>query len=154
MTKKQVKKRKHKLLIDTTFILPTLGISIESYAMKAYRLLIFFDVYYSEISIVEAFWSILRKVEPSTKNIHRLLEGLEAIIRTYSLITIKPGDYILAYDIYREGHRDYIDTLLYALAYNNGLLFLTIDKEFARFLEEKGYETSLIVFPDDLESLL
>lgn len=154
MTKRRIRRNKHKLLIDTTFILPTLGIDIEPHAMKAYRLMGFFDVYYSEISLVEAFWSILRKVEPSAKNIRRLLEGLGAITRTYNLVIIGPKDYILAYEIYRKGHRDYIDTLLYAIAYNNRLLLLTIDKEFTRFLEEKGYETDLIVFPDDLESLL
>ncbi len=45
---------KPKLLVDTTFLLPTLGIEVEEEAMKVIPFFRRFEVYYLEVGLLEA----------------------------------------------------------------------------------------------------
>ena len=106
------------------------------------------DVYYLDICVLEAMWKVLGVVPP--EKIDRVRLGIESIMDTYRRALVPPMAYIDAYKMYHEGHKDYIDNLLYAVSRRLGLPLLTIDREFIRFLKEKGYPTDNILFPKDL----
>ena len=143
---------KPKILVDTSFLLPALGVEVEDEAMSVIPLFRRLEVYYLEAGLLEAMWKMLRLIPPSKYN--RLKLGLEAIRETYHLLTPPAKAYIEAIEIYRKGHRDYIDALHYATAKAERISFLTIDYRFLEFLESCGYEVEgIVVTPRGLKEL-
>ena len=140
---------KLRLLVDTSFLLPAMGVETEREVMEAIKHFHTAEVHYLEASILEAMWKII-KVVPAGK-IGRVREGVEAIMETYRRVTPHPEAYIEAYKLYREGHRDYIDNLLYATSRKTGLLLLTADRELIGFLKEKGYPIDNVVTPKEVK---
>ncbi|MEM4970158.1 MAG: PIN domain-containing protein [Sulfolobales archaeon] len=136
------------ILIDTSFLLPALGVEIEgdTEVIKLFRRL---EVYYLEIGLLEAMWKILRIV--SREKLERVRIGLEAIRKSYRVIEPPPEAYIKAIEIYDKGHRDYIDALHYTTARALGLLFLTIDFKFIEFLKNNSYPVEgVVITPKEL----
>lgn len=136
---------KPSLLIDTTFLLPALGVEIEEEAMNVIRYFDKFKIYYTRFGLLEAMWKIIGIVPK--KYLDRIRIGLEAIKNTYYLLETPVEAYIEAYKILSEGHRDYIDALYYGVSQSTKTPFLTIDHEFIDFLEKHGYDISLIYTP-------
>jgi len=136
---------KLRLLVDTSFLLPAMGIETEEEVMEAIKDFRMAEVHYLEASILEAMWKIVKVVPPD--KIDRVSEGIRAIMETYNQVTPPPEAYIEAYELYREGHKDYIDNLLYAASKRLNLHLLTIDREFIDFLKEKGHDVSNIAMP-------
>ncbi|RLI42302.1 hypothetical protein DRO64_06485 [Candidatus Bathyarchaeota archaeon] len=107
------------------------------------------EIYYLEVSILEAMWKII-KVVPADK-IDRVRKGIEAIMETYKQANPNPQAYMDACKLYREGHGDYIDNLLYATSRKLHLLLLTADREFIDFLKEKGHPIHNIATLDKIK---
>ena len=145
-SKESTSKGKLRLLVDTSFLLPAMGIETEEEVMEAIKYFHMAEVHYVEVSILEAMWRII-KVVPAEK-LDRVGEGIEAIMETYKRVTPHPQAYIDAYKLYREGHRDYVDNLIYATSQKLHLLLLTADREFIDFLKEKGHSIRNIATPD------
>jgi len=138
-------KSEQKVIVDTTFLLPALGIEVEEEAMHIIPYLRLFKVCYLEVCILEAMWKILRVV-PESK-LDRVREGLRAIRESYTLIQSPPKAYIEAYRIYHKGHKDFIDTLLYYTAKELNIPLLIVDKPFIKFLKRQGYNIKIILTP-------
>ena len=128
---------RRRILVDTTFLLPALGVEVEE-AMRVIELFRYLEVYYLEAGLFEALWKVLRIVPPN--RIRRVEIGIRAIRRTYHLLTPRPEAMVEALKLFREGHRDYIDALHYAVARAEGMQLLTIDLEFIDLLRDHGYE--------------
>jgi len=144
---------KPKILVDTTFLLPALGISVEEEAEEIIPYFRKLNVYYLEVGLLEAMWKII-KIVPRDK-LERIRVGVEAIRSTYNLLEPPPKAYVEAIKIYHEGHKDYIDTLHYTTAKNTNTPLLTIDYEFIEFLRKHNYEIEKIVLtPRELVRLL
>ena len=144
---------KPRVLVDTTFLLPALGIGVEREALDAIRLFRRLEVYYLEAGLLEAMWKTLKLVPP--EKIARVEMGIVAIRKTYKLLTPQPEAFTLAFRIYHAGHHDYIDALHYASAKTSGIPFLTIDAGLIEFLRAKGFQVDGIVYtPGDLQGLL
>lgn len=142
-----------RVLIDTTFLLPALGIDVEEEALEAIRFFPRLEVYYLEAGLLEAMWKVLKLVPPS--RLGRVELGLRAIRRTYKVLAPAPRAFTEAARIYHEGHQDYIDALHYAAAWAEGTRLLTIDYSFIEFLEEHGYQVEGVVYtPDKLRGLV
>ena len=137
------------LLVDTSFLLPAMGIEAEKEVMEAIKYFRMAEVHYLEAGVLEAMWKVI-KVVPTDK-IDRVKEGIESIMETYKRAVPRPKAYIDAYKLYYEGHRDYIDNLLYATSQKLNLLLLTADKEFIDFLKEKGYPIDNIAMPEEIK---
>jgi len=148
-SKESTSKSKIRLLVDTSFLLPAMGIETEKEVMEAIKHFHIAEIHYLEVSILEAMWKII-KVIPADK-LDRVKEGIEAIMETYKRVTPQPEAYIDAYKLYLEGHRDYIDNLIYATSQRLHLPLLTVDREFINFLKEKGYSTRNIVTPNKVK---
>ncbi|GBF09927.1 hypothetical protein apy_16520 [Aeropyrum pernix] len=142
-----------KILVDTSFLLPALGVEIEGEAMKVIPLFRKLEVYYLEVALLEAVWRILKIV--GRERLERVRIGIEAIRKTYHIAEPPPKAYIGAIEIYDKGHRDYIDALHYSVATALGIKFLTIDSKFIEFLGNNGYPIkNVIVTPKELGKML
>ena len=150
--RKNTLKKRLRVLVDTTFLLPALGVEVEEEAEEVIPLFRKIDVYYLEVGILEAIWKILKII--GLENFERVRIGLEAIRKTYILAYPPAEAYISAVEIYKRGHKDYIDALYYATAKVLNLKFLTIDEEFIEFLENNEYDIEdTIITPRELKNL-
>ena len=132
------------VLVDTSFLLPALGIEVENDVLDAIRLFTKgVEVLYIEAALLEAMWKVIRIV-PREK-LSRVELGVEAVRRTYKRLDPPPRAYIVAAEIYHRGHRDYINVLHYSTARELGIYFLTIDAELIENLERYGYKVEGIV---------
>lgn len=144
--------RKPKLLVDTTFLLPALGIEVEEEALKAIELFRRADVYYLEVGLLEAMWKVLKVVPMGYMDVVAL--GLDAIERTYTKLDIPNRAYVEACTIYRRGHRDLIDALHYSTAKISGIPLLTIDVSFVEFLIKHNYQVKGVIYtPENFKEL-
>ncbi len=101
--------------------------------------------------MLEAIWKILKVI--STKYLERVRIGLKANKNTYHLLETPIEACVETIKIYREGHRDYTDTLYYGVSKSLKIPFLTTDQEFIEFLEKQGYDTSLVYTPKRIGEL-
>jgi len=139
---------KPRLLIDTSFLLPALGIDVEEEVYKAIAKFRNFEIYYIEASLIEAMWSIIKRVRIEDRKIIR--KGLEGIRDTYHKLDLPMSALLKAWEIYKNAHRDYIDALLYSVSILEGIPLLTIDKTLKRNLEKANYPTDNVLFPSDI----
>ena len=144
---------KHKVLVDTTFLLPALGIEVEDEAMDVIKYFRGLNIYYTEFGLLEAMWKVIKLISPESIGVVKL--GLKAIENTYSMLKPPPEAFLKAWEIFMRGHKDFIDALYYSTAVLTGTPFLTIDKEFIKFLTGKGYLTEGIIYtPTNIKELL
>ena len=140
-----------KVLVDTSFILPALGVEVEKEVMDTIPHFRRFEVYYSELSILEAMWKILKITRP--ENLSKVITGIESVHASYKHLPIPSGAFIRAVELYKRGHSDYIDNLLYSTAQSSNLRFLTIDQSFIEFLEKNG-EHGHIITPKEITRVI
>lgn len=150
--RRKLSKNKLNLLVDTSFLLPALGVNVEEAALKPVKRFYVIRVHYLEVSILEAFWGII-KIVPVDK-IDRVRTGIEAIRETYRRIDPPPEAYVDAYKLYHDGHKDYIDNLIYSTSKRMKILLLTMDEELISFLSKKSYPINNILTPDRIEEFV
>jgi len=144
---------KPEILVDTTFLLPALGLDVEEEAMNVIPLFRRVKVYYLEVGILEAMWKILKLIPPH--KFSRVKLGIDAVRNTYHSLEPRAEAYVYAATIYHEGHRDYIDALHYASAKTEEIPFLTIDYEFRDFLKEHEHKVEgIVITPKELRNLI
>jgi len=136
--------KKPNVLVDTSFLLPALGFEIEPEAMGIIRFFRKVNIYYIEAGLMEAVWKILRHVKNNRELMIAKL-GIESIRNTYTLVNPPSEAYIEAIKIYNQGHKDLIDSLHYATAKTLGLIWLTIDYDFIKFLRRHNYPVDGII---------
>ncbi|MBN2231095.1 MAG: PIN domain-containing protein, partial [Candidatus Thorarchaeota archaeon] len=142
-----------KILLDTSFLLPTLGIEVEREVVQALSRMDYeqTQLLYSEWSLLESSWVAIRLMRQKMFEEPVYRRGLLSITKThvYNTITMNPDDYLTALTFFQRGHSDMIDNLLYAAALREGCKFLTIDKELSRFISKNGFK-NVILTPKDI----
>lgn len=143
------------VLLDTSFMLPTLGIAIQEIGSKDLEAMK--DVskrtsfYCSYVSFVEIFGLLgrkFRRVDNSavTVGIKSLLES-----GTYGWVNPSSRALQLAFELRSKGHKDNIDNILFSTALDSQMLFLSLDQELERFLKRNGYDSDIIVRTSELQ---
>ncbi|MBS7611609.1 PIN domain-containing protein [Candidatus Bathyarchaeota archaeon] len=135
-----------RILVDTSFLLPAVGLDVEEEVYDAIKCFHKVVVCYIEASILEIMWKVVKIVPESEMNIVRM--GIEAIRSTYTLLTPGASALLESYVLYRRFHRDLIDNLLYAVSNEYKIPLLTIDRKFIQTLEMNGRDTSNILTPE------
>ena len=129
-----------RILLDTSFLLPSLGVEVTG-AAEALEDLESNDFYYSKFSILECSWIFIslerKKVAIDMETIEI---GLYSIERSYRRVIENAEVFIEALKLRRAGHTDFLDCLLYAISLKEGLKFLSFDAELKKFVRKKGFE--------------
>ncbi len=142
-----------RILLDTSFLLPSLGIEVEQSVIEALSKLNDGKIkpFYSDLSLLECSWMAIKQIKKGNYQDAIYRKGLLSITKTgyYEEVPTDANDYLVALGFYQNGHLDMIDNLLYATALSNQCHFLTIDYQFRRFIKDKKYE-NIILAPKDL----
>lgn len=142
-----------RVLLDTSFILPSLGIDVGEAVTEGFRRIVDIEaeIYYSDFSIFESLWVAARLSTSKDFDGESISLGLRSIIEggRYTKAEVNSGAFNDSLKLYTLGHRDMVDKLLYSTSTHLNLKLLTLDKELKRFVNEKGLEDTLIS-PDQL----
>jgi len=136
----------YKILLDSTYILPILGIEVEDIeeVLTILRELsrngktIF---YYTEFNIIE----ILGKMSKEDYDPNIVSKGLSIIQEEFKLTNPTTEGYIKALELKKKGFNDLIDLLLYTTSTTRNLAFLTRDDKLINFLKQQGEDTKNIL---------
>jgi len=128
-----------KVPLDTSWLLPTLGIEVER-ADKILEKLRDCELYYSDFSILECLW-VVNSLKKKGKFDRGVFEtGMKSIIEGYAKAEINAEIILKAFEIYEIGHRDIIDCILYSIALNKNMRFASLDEEFRKFVKGSNLE--------------
>lgn len=140
-----------RLLLDTSFLLPVLGFETSQRVMRALPRLAGHELYYSEISLLEALWKIVKVLRGRPAgDIQRVVEGVQAIRDSMSHAPMTAEAVEQAIRMYMMGHRDMVDNLLYSIALANNLTLLTIDDSLVEFIRRHKLPEEHITTPEEL----
>ena len=146
-----------RILLDTSFILPTLGITVSGVTPEAIKLLAEvpkIEIHYSRFSILESLW-VATRISDAALDAETFQLGLRSIIEGHRYKRVEEDSEIFkeAFKLYRLGHKDMIDNILYASALNLGLMLLTLDDQLRKFILEKQLK-DIFISPDRLAAAL
>lgn len=134
-----------RILLDTSFLLPSLGVEVAG-AAEALENLKEDEFYYSNFSVLECLWALAslerKKVAIETEIVEM---GLKSIERSYKRVVEEAEVFLEALTLRRAGHTDLMDCLLYAISLREGLKFLSFDTELKKFVQKKGFEDTILV---------
>ncbi len=136
-------KKKLRILLDTSFLLPFVGFKTDVEIEDAIACLTHHEVYYSDLSLLEAMWKIA-KVVKKDENIEVIVEGVKLLEKTFKHRKIDANSIEIALKMRLEGHEDLIDNMLYGLALSNNMMFLTVDKELEEFVKKRGMKDVIL----------
>jgi len=142
-----------RILLDTSFILPTLGITVSGVTPEAIKFLAEvppIQIYYSRFSVLESLW-VATRIADAKFDAETFQLGLRSIIegRRYKRVEEDSEIFKEAFRLYRLGHKDMIDNILYASALSLGLMLLTLDDQLKKFVLGKQLK-DIFVSPDQL----
>ena len=140
-----------RVLLDTAFILPTLGIDVGEEVVKGLKKLEGAEIYYSKFSVLESLWVATRVMKGRSFDVERFSQGLRSVIESGRYEMVEEGYRVFkdALKLYALGHKDMIDNILYVASVNLDLKFLTIDSELMKFVRDKGLK-EIFVTPSQL----
>lgn len=137
------------LILDTSFILPYVGIKVKEVDSEIFTQFKSVKLYYPYALIPELI-GVIFKVS--------MRMGLEkipnnALIRFNTiiyggdirLITPKSEDIEMAYNLVKKGLKDLFDALLYSTSIRTDIKIITGDRRLVEFLRENGLETRNII---------
>ncbi len=151
------------VLLDTTYLLPTFGVrvrGIDSSTLEKLRELgLSGEVRYycSPVIWVELIGKIARESEARGEDLEDLVEeSARSLLESGFCHWIYPSKEAvkLAYHMRKLGHRDIIDNLLYSIALTERKMFLSMNSDLLKFLEEAELKTDIMISHEDLFRLL
>lgn len=142
-----------RVLLDTSFILPSLGIDVGKEVSEGLKGLadIKAEIYYSHFSILESLWIVARLATSATFDGESFSLGLRSIIEggRYMKVEEDSKTFNDALKLYMLGHKDMMDNILYASSTSLNLKLLTLDNKLKEFIRERGLKDTLIS-PDQI----
>jgi len=142
-----------RVLLDTSFLLPSLGIDAGEEVSKGLKRLdeIEAEIYYSRFSILESLWVAARLAKGVAFSMETFSLGIRSIMESgrYRRVEEDSETFSDALKLYMLGHRDMVDNILYANSNLLGLRLLTLDDELRGFIRSKKLNDTLIS-PEDV----
>lgn len=146
-----------RLLLDTTYFLPTIGIGIKNIPKRALGELLRrnYDIFMSEISIFELSAKGAKYVAEGKIPPERVLRGIRAILYEDKVvkIPIHEGRSLLTSFKLRRMLPDFIDCIILSSAMVNCQVLITEDEDIHRLKEDKGFNELLTVIKPDFKIL-
>lgn len=137
-----------RVLLDTSFILPSLGIDVGKQVTEGLSGLadIKAEIHYSHFSILESLWVAARLSKNKTFDSETFSLGLRSIIEGGRYVKVKEDSKTFndALKLHTLGHEDMIDNILYANSTRLNIKLLTLDNKLRDFIREKGLKDTCI----------
>lgn len=149
-----------RVLLDSTYILPSFGIEVEGLSVDHVRRLREAGVkgkvkfYCLSVVWIEVIGKTCRERERLGVEIDDVIDvAVKSLLESgfYEWLTPTPSAVKMAFRLRMLGHRDNVDNLLYATSVENDMVFLTMDEAFKKFLLKNNLRADNLV---DHESLL
>lgn len=138
-----------KIILDTTYVLPILGIEVEGLDRDILDHLIKYELYYPALLLVELESVVLKEARKrGLKSIpEQAIKGLNFLIYSGEINIVAPTgeDLKVMYELLRRGWKDIFDLSLYATAIRIDSRVLTMDKSFKKFLKDHGFHYQLLI---------
>jgi len=144
----------NKLLLDTSYLLPFVGIEVLGVKEEICSEILKRELYYPSSLIPELSGVIIKEAKKNG-----LDEVPEEVINAFNTIVFGKDVHIIlsegidlkiAYELIKLGWRDLFDALLYATAMRIEMQVLSLDKQFKGFLKDHGYNYELFVSHKEL----
>ncbi len=135
-----------RLLLDSTYLLPIVGIDVKG-VDKALMVLeklhdeARIECYYTPFNLLE----IIGKMSKVEYDGERVITGLKSIDEEFQLINPTTQALIKALNLKSMGYKDLIDLLLYTTSLTSNIKLLTRDYNLIKFLRESKEETDNIL---------
>jgi hypothetical protein len=125
-----------RVLLDTTYILPILGVGME---LKGFdegfpKMFSKYEVFYNPVSLIEAKWVVLKICRSKPHEAEKLLKayrkGLAALLsdkRIKQTTLTSPEAEEIADRLMEAGVKDYFDRMVYATAVRQEMILMTED---------------------------
>jgi PIN domain nuclease of toxin-antitoxin system len=140
--------QKLRILLDTSFVLPTLGIDTGREVSESLRKLdeVKAELYYSRFSILESLWIVAKLAKNNAFDADRFSQGLRSILEGGRYKGIEENSKVFEEAIRLRiiGHRDMIDNVLYSTSLHFNLKLLTLDDELKEFVRRNKLNDVLI----------
>ena len=135
-----------KLLLDSTYLLPIVGVDVEGVEdtlilLKKLRDEKKAEYYYTPFNLFE----IIGKLSRISYDHDRVAIGLTTIEEEFKQIHPTHQGYMKALALRAKGYRDLIDLLLYTTSQTSNITLLTRDHTLINFLKENHEDTSKIM---------
>ena len=145
-----------KIILDTTYVLPILGIEVEGLDRDILDHLIKYELYYPALLLVELESVVLKEARKrGLKSIpEQAIKGLNFLIYSGEINIVAPTgeDLKVMYELLRRGWKDIFDLSLYATAIRIDSRVLTMDKSFKKFLKDHGFHYQLLITHKELKT--
>ena len=137
-----------KVLLDSTYLLPSFGIEVEGLsdghirALGEARSRGLVRFYCLSVVWVEVIGKVCREARRSGVEIEPVVDrAVRSLLESgvYEWISPTSDALKLAFRLRSAGHRDMIDNLLYATSITEGMVFLAMDEALRAFLAEHGF---------------
>ena len=148
------RKEKLRILLDTPFILPTLGIDVGRDVLFGLTRLksCSCDAFVSRFSILESLWIATRLKRKRKFDEKRFMLGIRSILNGAKYVIIEENSrvFVKALKMYFLGHHDIIDNILYGIADEYDMLLLTVDVELRNFIQKEKMR-DVLLFPTGIK---
>ena len=142
-----------KVLLDSTYILPTFGIEVVGLTDEDLLLLREagkrgkVEYYCLSVTWIEIIGKVCKESKKRQIDLETVDIAVESLLHSgfYKWIQPPPQAVKIAFNLRILGHRDNIDNLLYATSITNNMVLLTMDQKLRNFLEKHNYKTENIL---------
>lgn len=144
-------------LLDTSYLLPLVGIEVKGIDAEVYSKLLQQKLHYPLAMTAELVAVIAKEVKKVGLDDLPVdaVDGFNSIVfgRDINVVLPEGSDVKIACELIKSGWNDVFDALLYATGKRMGVRILTLDQEFKRFLKEHGYDYGMLVSHKEAEDL-
>lgn len=155
MARKYQRKYLDSIVIDTTYLLPVVGLAVKGLRREDYNYILEnYQMFYPVPLLAELSAVIVKQVrkEKLEEIPKQAIEGLNSIVylETINLVLPDGEDLKTIFKLLNLGWKDIFDSILYATAIRLNMRILTMDKSFKKFLREKGLRYELLISHEQL----
>ncbi|MEM2088759.1 MAG: PIN domain-containing protein [Thermoproteota archaeon] len=156
MEKKSRDNYSRKLILDTSFILPYLGVKVIGIEEKELEKITgSYETYYPLLLLVELQGVVFKEARKlSLKEVpKRAVESFISLVYGEYVKMIPPAeeDLYTSYDLISSGWNDIFDSILYAVSKRTKIKVLTMDTTFRKFLKENKFNHELLVTVNEIK---
>jgi len=154
LAKKLQESSSNDILLDTTYLLPFIGIEVEGIEEGIYAKIMEKDPHFPSFLVPELAGVIVKEAKKRMLDElpREVIDSFNSIIfgEEIKLVLPEGTDLEIAYKIIKLGWSDIFDAVLYATGRRMGVKVLSLDRSFRNFLKKNGFDHRLLLSHKEL----